>query len=229
VTQNPAHRAALLASDLFRAMSGPEIEAVLARAAVRHVSRGETVLHRGDPSTGLIVILQGRLRISLVSPEGGEMALGVLGPGEILGEISLLDGRERSADVFTMEPCALLVVERTHILDLLRRDADLCLRLMAVLCKRLRQANETLEDIALLDMPARIARVLQRLAREFGAPTKEGIRIGAKLSQKDIAMLVGASREKVNRELRALEDRGTIGKQDGHLVILRPQDLDPAL
>jgi len=228
VTSDPAHRAALLASDLFRTMSACEIDAVLARASVRHVAAGETILHRGDKSAGLIVILSGRLRISVVSPEGGEVTLGVLGPGEVLGEISMLDGRERSADAQTMEAAALLVVDRAHILDVLRRDADLCLRLMAVLCRRLRQANETVEDIALLDLQSRVARVLARLAREFGTPVKGGIRIGPKLSQKDIAMLVGASREKVNRELRALEQAGSIAKQDGHLLIVRPRDLEQA-
>lgn len=226
VLTEPAHRAALLASELFRAMSAPQIDAVLARAVVRRVAAGETILHRGDPSTGLIVILEGRMRISVISPDGGEVILGLLGPGEVLGEISLLDGRERSADVTTMEPCALLIVERAHIMEMLRRDAELCLRMMAVLCRRLRQANETVEDIALLDLPARVARVLRRLAREFGKPEKTGIRIGAKLSQKDIGMLVGASREKVNRELRTLEEAGTIAKRDGHLVILRPRDLE---
>ncbi len=217
MTPNPA-RAALLASDLFRTM---DVDALLARASTREVARGEMVLRRGDPSTGLIVILVGRLRIGVVSAEGGEVSLGVLGPGEVLGEISLLDGQPRSADAQAMEAGRLLVIQRAHILDMLRADAELCLRMMAVLCRRLRAANETAEDIALLDLPARIGRVLARLGREFGKPGRLGLVIELKLSQRDIALLVGASREKVNRELRVLEESGAIAKQDGRIVILR--------
>jgi CRP-like cAMP-binding protein len=207
-------------------MGPAEIDAVLARAVIRTVEAGETVIHRGDPSAGLIMILQGRLRIGVVSAEGREVTLRVLGAGQVLGEISLLDGKPASADVQAVEDCSLLQVARSHILDLLRRDAELCLRMMAVLCQRLRQANDTVEDLALHDLPRRIGRVLLRLAREFPKPDKQGIGIGVKLSQREIALLVGASREKVNRELCLLEASGTIRKQAGHLVILRPDSLD---
>lgn len=223
----PNHRAALLASDLFRAMDAPTVDAVLARATVRRIAAGEDLLHRGDPASGLFVVLEGRLRVSVVSAEGGEVMLGMLGPGEVIGEMSLLDGQPRSADVAAIEPSALLFVERAHVMELLRRDAALCLRLMAVLCRRLRDANEAVEDVALLDVPARLGRVLLRLARGFGVAEPGGaVRIGARVSQRDLALLAGTSRETANRELRALEAAGVIGKSQGRIVLLRPDDLE---
>ncbi len=221
-----SEREALGRSELFRALGDAAIEAMLARAARRRIAAGETLIRRGDPSTGLFVVVEGRLRVSVVSAEGGEVTLGMLGPGEVLGEMALLDGRERSADVTAMEACTLLFVERRLFLEMLRRDAELCLRLMAVLVRRLRDANETLEDVALLDVPARIGRVLLRLARNFGVAEGSGVRIGVKLSQRDLAMLAGTSRETVNRELRALEAAGVVARDGGRVVVLRPEELE---
>ena len=223
MTLNP--RAALLDTDLFRAMAPAEIDAILAGASSAKVDAGQVVLHRGDPASRLIVILQGRLRVSVVSADGNEATLRVLGPGQVVGEISLLDGRVASADVQAAEPCQLLFVQRATVLGLLRRDPELCLRLMAVLCQRLRQANETVEDLALYTLSERVGRVLLRLARDFGRKEAHGIVLGIKLSQREIASLVGASREKVNRELRLWEETGAIAKRQGTLVILRPERL----
>ncbi len=221
-----AHRAALLQSELFRALGDAAIDAVVAKAARRQVAAGEALLHRGDPGTAMYVVLQGRLRVSVVSAEGGEMMLGMLGPGEVIGEMALLDGRPRSADVQAMEPCLLLEVGRAQVLALLRGDAELSLRLLAVLSRRLRDVNEAVEDVALLEVPARLARVLLRLARNFGTKQGNAWRIGVKIAQRDLAMLAGTSRETVNRELRALEADGTIARQEGRLVILRPDRLE---
>jgi len=218
-------RTAFLASDLLRTMAATDLDAVLARATSKSVETGHVILHRGNPASGPIVILQGRLHISVVSEDGGEATLHVLGPGQEVGEISLLDGRPASADVQAIEPCQLLLVHRANVLAILRRDAELCLRLMAVLCQRLRQANDTVEDLALYNLPDRIGRVLLRLAREFGRTEGSGVAIGIKLSQREIASLVGASREKVNRELRLLEEAGVISKRIGGIVILKPAEL----
>jgi len=139
----------------------------------------------------------------------------------------MLDGGEISADATAIEDCTLLAIERTRFMRLLRENSDLCLRLMAVLCGRLRQVNAALEEMALLDLPTRLGRLLLRLGREWGNRTPRGLRIEVKLSQKDLAILVGASREKVNRQLREWEEAGAIGKDLGRLVIVRPEALSP--
>jgi len=168
------------------------------------------------------------VRVGTISEDGREVMLGVLGPGDVIGEMSVLDGEDVSADVTALEDCVLLFLERARFLRLLRADADLCLRLMAVLCRRLRRSNATLEEMALLDLGARLARLLLRLAGDYGAPTARGTRIEVKLSQKDFGTLVGSSREKVNIKLREWEEAGVLGKDAGRLVLLRPDVLAAA-
>jgi CRP/FNR family transcriptional regulator, cyclic AMP receptor protein len=223
-----ARRAALTRTELFRSLPPPELDSVLARAAVRRISRGEAILRRGDPNAGMAVIVTGRVRVSVISEDGKEVTLSVLGPGEILGEMSLLDGKDYSADATAQEDCVLLVIERGQFLRLLRANSDLCLHLMAVLTGRLRRANASLEDLALLDLPNRLSRLLLRLASDYGVPTRAGTRIEVKLSQKDLSTLVGASREKVNKQLRQWEEDGVLGKDGGRVVILNADRLPQA-
>jgi CRP-like cAMP-binding protein len=175
----------------------------------------------------MVVIVSGRVRISLVSEDGREVTLTMLGPGEVLGEMTLLDGGECSADATAQEDCVLLTIERTQFLRLLRSNSDLCLHLLAVLFQRLRRANAALEDMALLDLPTRLGRLLLRLSGDYGVTGPRGTRIEVKLSQKDLSSLAGASREKVNRQLRQWEDEGIIGKDGGRLLIMKPQALAP--
>ena len=218
-------RAVLSRSMLFQKMTPEELDGVLARIVVRRIARGECILHRGDPNLGMIVIADGRVRVSLVSEDGKEITLGVLGPGEMLGEMSLLDGEDCSADASAQEDCLLLVIERAQFLRMLRGNADLCLRMLAILTGRLRRANVALEDIALLDLPTRLGRLLLRLARDYGARKANGIRIEVKLSQKDLSTLVGSSREKVNKQLRQWEEERVLGKDNGRILVLQPAAL----
>ncbi len=221
-------RAALTRSALFQVLQPAELDAVLAQAAIRRVGRGETILRRGDPSSGANIIVEGRVRIGAMSEDGREVTLGVLGPGDVLGEMSVLDGEDISADVTALEDCTLLFIERARFLRLLRANSDICLRMMAVLCRRIRRANASLEDMALLDLATRLARLLLRLAQDYGAPARGGTRIEVKLSQKDLGTLVGSSREKVNKQLREWEDAGVLGKDSGRLLLVRPDVLAAA-
>lgn len=141
--------------------------------------------------------------------------------------MTLLDGGECSADATAQEDCVLLMIERTQFLRLLQSNSGLCLQLMSILFQRLRRANVALEDMALLDLPTRLGRLLLRLSGDYGLATPRGTRIEVKLSQKDLSNLAGASREKVNRQLRQWEQEGIIGKDNGRLLILRPQALAP--
>jgi CRP-like cAMP-binding protein len=216
-----ARRAALIRSAMFKVLEPAEIDAVLAQAAVRRVARNDVILRRGDASSGANIVVSGRVRIGTMSEDGREVTLGVLGPGDVIGEMSVLDGEDVSADATALEDCVLLFIERARFLRLLRANSDLCLRLMAVLCRRIRRSNATVEDMALLDLSARLARLLLRLAQDYGAPTPRGTRIEVKLSQKDLGTLVGSSREKVNKQLREWEEAGVLGKEHGYLLILR--------
>src|SRR3984957_19322867 len=214
-----ARRSALSRTQIFQSLPPAEIDAISARAAVRRVARNEAVLRRGDSNGGMVVIMSGRVRISVVSEDGKEATLGVLGAGEILGEMSLLDGEACSADVTAQEDCLLLVIERGQFLALLRANSVLCLHLMTMLTKRLRRANSALEDMALLDLPTRLGRLLARLASDYGVPVRSGTRIEVRLSQKDLSTLGGASREKVKKQIRQWEEEGVLSKDSGRMVI----------
>lgn len=222
-----ARRGALTRTQIFQSLQPAELDAVLARATLRRAARGDMIRRRGDPGTGMVVIASGRVRISLVSEDGREVTLTVLGPGEVLGEMTLLDGGECSADATAQEDCVLLMIERAQFLRLLQSNSGLCLQLLSILFQRLRRANVALEDMALLDLPTRLGRLLLRLSGDYGLATPRGTRIEVKLSQKDLSNLAGASREKVNRQLRQWEQEGIIGKGNGRLLILRPQALAP--
>jgi CRP/FNR family cyclic AMP-dependent transcriptional regulator len=224
--ERDARRAALLGSPLFDAMQSAELDEILKFASERRFRRGQTIFQRGDNGSALMAVLHGRVRISSVSSEGKEVTLNVINPGEIFGEIALLDGEPRSADATAIEDTTLLVVERRHFLPFLRRNEDLILRLLAVLCRRLRQTSMALEEIALFDLPVRLARVLLKLAVDYGRPATDGTRIDLKLSQRDLSNLVAASRESVNKQLRVWREDSLVDLEDGFIVLRRPAELE---
>lgn len=220
-----ARRAALESVPLFRPLSASEIAQILGHTVLKRADPGALILRKGDPPSGMLVILQGSVSITAMAADGREVTFGVLGAGEFLGEISLLDGAHRSADVRALENCVLLVVERAGFLDLVRSNPDLSFKLMAELCRRLRRANLAYEDLALLDLPGRIGKLLLGLPQQI---TQHGRRISFRLSQADLGRLAGVSREKVNRQLRLWERQGIIARERGHLLILRPESLASA-
>ena len=219
-------RDALLASAFFRSMQPDEIDAILAFATERRVARGTMLMSKGDPGSSLMAVLAGRLRIGSTSADGKEVTLNVIGPGEIVGEIALLDGKPRSADVTAIEDTTVLVIERNRFLPFVLGNQALAERMLVVLCDRLRRTSAALEELALHDLPVRLARLLVKLADDYGRPGEGGVRIGLKLSQRDLSNLVASTRESVNKQLKMWRDAGTIDLVDGHLVVVRPQDLE---
>jgi CRP/FNR family transcriptional regulator, cyclic AMP receptor protein len=222
-------REALLTSPFFRHMRADELDEIIGFATERRCARGTTVFSKGDPGTSMMAVLAGRIRVSNVSSEGKEVTLNVVGPGEIFGEIALLDGKPRSADTVAAEDTTLMVVERRHFLPFIMRHESLMERMLVVLCDRLRRTSLALEEIAMFDLPARLARVLLKLAGDYGrvVPKEEGggTRIDMKLSQRDLSTLVASSRESVNKQLRVWREGGTIDLRDGYLVVRRPEAL----
>ena len=221
-----AKRAALLSSSLFQAMSPDELAGIIAIASDRVIARGAVIFQKGDPGSSLMAVLKGSVRISTVSPEGKELTLNTIRPGEVFGEIALLDGKPRSADATATEETQLLVLERRLFMPMLRGNEDLLLRLLGTLCERLRRTSLALEEIALFDLPARLARVLVKLGQDYGRPGPEGVRIDVRLSQRDLSTLVAASRESVNKQLRHWRDDGVVSMDRGYLVLRRVGELE---
>lgn len=220
-----AKRAALLSNPLFQALKPDELDEILRLSSERRVPRGTSLFQKGDAGSFMMAVLVGRVRVSSVSVEGKEITLRFINPGEVLGEIALLDGKPRSADCSAIEQTTLLVLERRHFLPFLRRNEDLYLRLLAGLCEKLRQTSTALEELALFDLPARLARVLLKLASDYGRQCGKGIRIGVKMSQRELSNLVASSRESVNKQLRIWRDDGVVDIDAGYLILLRPEEL----
>jgi CRP-like cAMP-binding protein len=219
-------REALLASPFFQTMRPEELDQVIDAAIERRVPRGTVIFTKGDAGTSMMAVLAGRVRVSSVSSEGKEVMLNVIGPGEIFGEIALLDGKSRSADATALEDTTLLVVERRNFLPFIMHNEGLVERLFIVLCDRLRRTSTALEELALFDLPARLARLLLKLSQDYGRPASNGgVRIDLKLSQRDLATLVAASRESVNKQLRAWRETGSVDQVGGYVVLLKPQAL----
>lgn len=216
-------REALRGCALFRSLTSGELDSILDRSALRRFSRNDVVMRRGDHGTGMVVILQGRMRVSITSPDGREISVSVLGPGDTVGEMALLDAAERSADVTAIQDGVLLDIQRRDFLPLLEASPSLCIRLMQSLSARLRDANRSLEELATLSLSARLGRLLLRLAG--GHRGTQELSLELSLSQKDLATMVGASREKVNRQLQLWKQQGVLADGAGCLVIRKPDIL----
>ena len=213
-------RQVLRRSRLFERLGDSEIDAILAHATVTRQAEGDQIFAKGDPGNSMMAVLKGRVVISAPSLDGRQVVLTVMREGDLLGEIALLDGNERTADATAAVDCELLVVPRRSLLALLERRPDLCIDLLILLCERLRRTNEQVEDLAFLDLEARIAKVLVRLTEENGGDDRSSTKpVGVKISQRALGELVGGSRESVNKHLQDWKRSGIIAIEKGAIVI----------
>jgi CRP-like cAMP-binding protein len=218
VASTPERRQLLRKSPLFSRLADEEIDAILAHAVIERFRAGAPIGAKGDPASSMMAVLTGQVVISVLSVEGKQVVLNMINEGEVVGEIALLDGKERSADMTASTNCELLVIERRSFLPLLERPA-LTRELLRVLCERLRRTSEQVEDVLFLDVEARIAKVLLRLVQNRNGPGRAGGGITLRISQRELGNLVGASRESVNKQLQAWRRSGIIALDNGAIVI----------
>jgi len=200
---------------VLRGVTEQERRALVAHAPTRSFRRGETIFLMGSPGDSLMVLLKGSVRISVSSEEGKVLMLAIIRKGEMFGEIALLDRMERTADATAMTACKLAILQREGILSLLRRHPDTLLRLLDLVCSRLRRTDQHIADLALLPVPKRLAKALLRLA---SADSCAGVQIA--LSRRELAMMVGTSRESINKYLRLWQSHGLIRLQQNAIAIL---------
>jgi len=211
-------------SVIFAALSDEEAATIMQLARVVNHPARHTVFQVGEAGDHLLVVMQGRVKVSLISPDGKEAILSILEPGDVFGEMALLDGEPRSASVATMENCSFLVLWRRDFLPFLERNPQVALKLLAALSKRLRSTNDMVGNLSFLHLPARLARILLNLGQQYGKLTAEGIAIGLKLSQEELGNLVGVSRESVNRQIRVWVETGVLDYTHG-TIILKDSDV----
>lgn len=223
----PAEIAAALGqASLFAGLDREVLGSLAAVATVRQVPPRTVLFEKGRPGDALYVVLSGELKATVLSPEGKEVIFSIMGTGEVIGEIALLDGGERSATVSAVRESSVVVLQRRDFVSLLRRDPKLSEAVLVRMARRVRDLSELLEDALLLSVQARLAKKLLVIAEAHGSDTPEGRRVDLPLSQGDLANLVGTIRESVNRQIRAWQREGVISVRDGRIVIRRRGPLE---
>jgi CRP/FNR family transcriptional regulator, cyclic AMP receptor protein len=211
-------RRLLAECSLFRGLAPDERNAVVARAHLRKFEPGDTIFMIDSAGDSMMAILDGSVRISVPSSDGKEVVLAILHAGEVFGEIALLDGKGRTADARAMTRCNIAVLDRRDVLAFFQRQPNAWPKLVEVLCERLRRTDEHLAEMALLEIPLRLAKALLRLlardARAGGAAAQVG------LTQRELGNMVGASRESVNKCLNEWQRRGIVRIDDNIITIV---------
>ena len=194
----------------------------------RRLADGEVLFLRGEAGTGLYGVLAGSVKITVSSATGKELMLGVMGPGEVFGEIALLDGGTRTANAIALGAATVLVVPHRQFRAFLVKRPELCVYFLEILCERLRSTNARLEDVAFLGLPARLAKVLLNLAAGQGPGEDGGITLRSRVSQQALGQLVGSSRESVNKQLQVWRKAGWLDVEKGRITIRQAAHLEKA-
>ena len=216
-------RTILRAHPLFGKLSPAHIDRLCSCTVSKSVKRAATIFSKGDPGSGLFAIHKGTVKISAPSIAGHDALFNLLGPGDVFGEIAVLDGRPRTADAVAVTDCELFIVERRDFLPLVK-EPEIALKIIELLCRRLRHQSEQREDVMFLDLPSRLAKALLRLSgAESSGPGAAEQRL--RLTQLDLGSMIGMSRESTNKQLRSWEKRKWVRLDRGAIVILSPDAL----
>jgi CRP/FNR family transcriptional regulator len=184
------------------------------------VTRGRTLFNEGDPGDRLYVVTEGKIKLGRTAPDGRENLLAVLGPGEMFGELSLFDPGPRTATATAVTDAAVLELGHNDLQPWLTGRPEVAAHLLGALAQRLRRTNEAMADLVFSDVPGRVAKALLDLARRFGVQSEDGLHVTHDLTQEELAQLVGASRETVNKALADFASRGFLRLEARAVVIL---------
>lgn len=212
-------------SVLFSALNDDDANAIIRLGCVSNHPAKHIVFQVGEAGDHLLILLEGRVKVSLTSADGKEAILSILEPGDVIGEMALIDGDTRSATVTAMDACRFLVLWRRDFIPFLEGNPHVALKLLAGLSQRLRATNDMVGNLSFLNLPARLARILINLGQQYGKVTEAGIAIGLKLSQEELGNLVGVSRESVNRQIRIWVDSGLLDYTHGTIVLKNSEAL----
>lgn len=209
----------LARSELFAELTHEERTNLARHMQKRRYRANEALFFEGDEGSHLYLISSGRVSISSRSPEGREVLVAFLGPGEILGELSILDGEPRSAEARAVETTEVYLLSSSALITCIKNSPGLSWALLKMLASRLRKADEAVADAAFLDVAGRVAKRLVDLAEHHGTPTDMGIRIGIPITQEQLAAMVGATREGVNRALAGFANRQILERKGRFYVV----------
>jgi CRP/FNR family cyclic AMP-dependent transcriptional regulator len=204
----------------FSKLSRSLREDILSRATVRRIGDGATLSARGEPAQEWVGVARGAVRVSSVSLAGKQITLTYAEPGTWFGDIALFDGLPRTHDASAHGDTTLLCVNKANFRALLAGHAELYDALLRLNCRRIRLLFDTVEDLATKPLQSRLAKQLLLLARHYGVAEGVEVRIGLQLAQEDLAQMLGASRQRVNQELKGFERQGALRVEPTRLVVL---------
>lgn len=216
-------RTLLAGSSIFQGLEDRDLDALAEVTVTKRLKGREVLFHKGEMGSELYGVLSGRLRISAAGPDGKGMVFTYADPGEVLGEISLIDSHPRSATVEAAEASELMVLHRRVLMPFLKQHPEIAIQMAQVVAARLRRVSEQVEDAYLLSLPARLARKVIALARVYGKETPKGVTLEIPLAQQEIGELIGATRESVNKILRRWTENELV-EVDQKIITIRNAD-----
>ncbi len=206
----------------FRDLDPRIVDQLAPRALTRKVKKGTVLFRKGDIGSNFYAVLAGIVRISAPSKGGKDAVFNLIVPGQLFGEISVLDGGVRTADAVAAEASELMVIERRDFIPMLQQYPELAIRLIEILCGRVRRTSEQLEDIVFLDLANRLAKVLLLLHGRASAESSSGV---IRITQREISQMAGASRESTNKQLRQWQRMKLLKMERGSVLVLAPKAL----
>lgn len=215
----------LVRSGIFEGISPEAIVALTCHLPHATFPRGRTVFGKGEPSDGLYIIVKGAVKIRHQTTEGRETVFAVLGPGEVIGELAVFDHGPRTSTVTTLTEVDAMRMDSSVLRAWIADYPDIAEHLLKVLAIRLRRTNNALSDLIFTDVPTRVAKQILDLAMRFGTGNGSALRVEHHLNQRELAQLVGSSRETVNKVLSDFARRGWIRQQGKTLIIDQPDKL----
>jgi CRP/FNR family cyclic AMP-dependent transcriptional regulator len=205
---------------LFEALDEQGAKALRANVTEVRLARGQTLFNEGETGDRLYVVLDGKIKLTRAAPDGRENLLSVLGPSEMFGELSLFDPRPRTASAIAVTECRLAGLGHDDLRPWLTGHPEVAVQLLRALAQRLRRTNDVMADLVFTDVPGRVAKQLLDLAERFGQPSETGLHVHHDLTQEELAQLVGASRETVNKALADFAQRNWLRIEARAVVIL---------
>ena len=212
--------------DLFGMLGANEIDSLISFSRIELYPAGCEIFAKGEPGQSLMAVLRGSVKISLPSDEGKEVVITFFDSGDIFGEVAVLDGGERSADATAMTGCELLVLHRRDLMPILTKRADICLVLLKMLCQRLRQTTEQVEDVVFRHLESRMAKALLHHAERTDQSGPAGLSVELHVSQRVLGNIASGSRESVSKHLQDWRRRGLIDLRKGSIIIRDAQALE---
>jgi CRP/FNR family transcriptional regulator, cyclic AMP receptor protein len=208
---------------LFEALDDEETKALRAGVTDVELARGDRLFDEGDAGDRLYVVLDGKIKLTRTAGDGRENLISLIGPGEMFGELSLFDPRPRTMGASAVTDVRLAALAHDDLRAWLTEHPDVAMHLLAALARRLRRTNEVMSDLVFTDVPGRVAKALLDLAARFGIQQEDGLQVNHDLTQEELAQLVGASRETVNKALADFVARGWIQLHPKSVLLIDPE------